>query len=40
MKQQECRCKLVYCTNGWVEIKEIGSKEGWIATDSPVPIED
>ncbi|WP_267643085.1 hypothetical protein [Haloarchaeobius amylolyticus] len=38
MKQQESKCKLVYCTNGWVEIKELGKKDAWIATDTPVPI--
>ncbi|WP_255647710.1 hypothetical protein [Haloprofundus halobius] len=38
MKQTQGSYKAVYCSDGWLEIREEQNVEGWISTDSPVPV--
>jgi hypothetical protein len=28
-------CKAILCTNGWLELREVGNADAWIASDSP-----
>ncbi len=38
MKQTQGSYKAIYCSDGWLEIREDQNVEGWISTDSPVPV--
>lgn len=35
MTQNTTRCKAIYCSGGWLELREEGNPEAWIATDAP-----
>jgi hypothetical protein len=35
---QNTRCKAIYCSDGWLELREETNPEAWIATDTPHDI--
>lgn len=38
MTQNTTRCKAIYCSDGWFELREEANPEAWIATDTPHDI--
>jgi hypothetical protein len=35
MTQRHHECKAIFCTDGWLELREVGNTDAWIASDSP-----
>jgi hypothetical protein len=38
MTQRHHECKAIFCTGGWLEIRESDNPDGWVACDEPVWI--
>jgi hypothetical protein len=39
MSSERKQCETVFCSNGWVEIRDPDRGEQWIATDTPAEVE-
>ena len=38
MTQRHHECKAIFCTGGWLEIRESDNPDGWVACNEPVWI--